>query len=311
MNQTTVRAAIIDTVDRRGGWIPDVDARMAAVESAVRDVLEPSLETLAAAERLTLVPDAHYPFHPSAGVVTDPAVVGSIVGHLERRTAADVAVAGASTEHIEFDRIADYLGYSSLLERFDATLVDLADEPHTDDICAVDGSPIALSVADRLIDSTVVVVPSLRPTEDGPAAGAMRTLATMVQCDDETERTPVAATRSVEPAAAVLDATTAYGGDPVATNALFAGPPLAVDAVATSLLGRPLETDEALKTARGADDGPVSVEGNDVDLETIRERVPDGELPPSNESHPAVSTAYRVYAAVAGDAVPPQLERGR
>ena len=310
MSAPPVRAAAVDTAERRGGWIPDVDARMADLGSPVRDVLEPSLETLADADRITVVPDAHYPFHPSSGMVTDPAVVGSVVSRLERRTDAEVAVAGASDDRIDFDRTAEYLGYASLLERFDADLVDLADEPRTEDICAVDGRPVALSVPDRLAESAVVVVPSLRPTEDGPVAGAIRTLAALVDSDEESDYSPVAATRIVEPAVAVLDATTAYGGDPAAGDALFAGPAPAVDAVATSLLGRSLETDDALRTARG-DAGPVAVEGGDLDFERLRERFPDGDLPPADDTHPAVSTAYRVYATVAGDAVPPQLEGGR
>ncbi|PGF17320.1 hypothetical protein CP556_15265 [Natrinema sp. CBA1119] len=309
-NGDTVRAAAVDATGRRGGWDPDIDARMAALESPVRDVLEPSLETLAAADRLTLVPDAHYPFHPSSGMVTDPAVIGSIVSHLERRTDADIAVVGASDERISVARTAEYIGYASLLERFDAEFVDLADESRTEDICTVDGSPIALSVPERLAESTVIVVPSLRPTENGPVAGAMRTLAALVDSMADPERVPVAATRVIEPAVSVLDATIAYGGDPTAGNALFAGSASAVDAVASSLLGRSLETDAALKTARG-EAGPVTVEGDGVDFERLRERIPDGELPPSDETHPAVSIAYRVYAAVAGDAVPPQLEGGR
>ncbi|QLK27798.1 DUF362 domain-containing protein [Natrinema zhouii] len=308
--EASVRAAAVDADKRRGGWDPDVDDRMAALGSPVRDLFEPSLETLAEADRITLVPDAHYPFHPSSGMVTDPAVIGSIVARLERRTDADVAVAGASDERISFGRTAAYLGYASLLERFDAELVDLADESRTDDICTVDGTPMAISVSERLVESTVIVVPSLRPSEDGPVAGAMRTLAALVDSTADPERVPVAATRVIEPAVSVLDATTAYGGDPATGNALFAGSAPAVDAVATSLLGRSIETDAALKTARG-EAGPVSVEGANVDFERLRDRIPDGELPPSDETHPAVSAAYRVYAAVAGDAVPPQLEGGR
>jgi len=143
----------------------------------------------------------------------------------------------------------------------------------------------------------------------GRSPGAMRALAALVDSTADPERVPVAATRVIEPAVSVLDATTAYGGDPAAGNALFAGSASAVDAVASSLLGRSLETDAALKTARG-DAGPVTVEGT-ASTSSGFERIPDGELPPSDETHPAVSTAYRVYAAVAGDAVPPQLEGGR
>ncbi|SEP73866.1 DUF362 domain-containing protein [Natrinema salaciae] len=310
MSAAPVRAVGVDAGDRRGGWVPDIDARMAALESPVRDVVESVREPLADADRITLVPDAQYPFHPSSGMIADPAVVGSLVARLERRTDAAVAVAGLTDDRIAFERTAEYLGYAGLLERFDAELVDLATEPWTNDSCEVDGSPVAVSVPNRLADGAVVVVPSLRPTEDGPVAGAMRTLASVVDCDDAPERVPVAATRVVDPAAAVLDATTAYGGKPAAGNALFAGPVPAVDAVATSLLGRSIETDGALEIARG-DEGPVTVEGRGVDFDGLRDRIPDGELPSADETHPAVSTAYRVYAAIAGDAVPPQLEGGR
>jgi len=79
-------------------------------------------------------------------MVTDPAVIGSIVSRLERRTDADIAVAGASDERISVARTAEYLGYASLLERFGAEFVDLADESRTEDICTVGGSPVALSV---------------------------------------------------------------------------------------------------------------------------------------------------------------------
>ena len=309
MSAAPVRAAAVDAADRRGGWVPDVDARLAALESPVRALLEPSLEALADADRITLVPDAHYPFHPSSGMVTDPAVVGAMVALLESETAAEIAVAGASDDTISFDRTAEYLGYTSLLERVDATLVDLAAESRIEEDRLIDGTSVALSIPERLVESAVVVVPSLRPTADGPVAGAMRTLAALVDSGVASELGPVAATRVIEPAAALVDGTTAYGGEPVAADVLFAGSPSAVDAVASSLLGRSLEADTALKTAR-ADEGPVSVAG-DVDFGRLRDRIPDGDLPPPDDPHPAVTGAYRVYAAVAGDAVPPQLEGGR
>jgi len=62
-------------------------------------------------------------------MVTDPAVIGSIVSRLERRTDADIAVAGASDERISVARTAEYLGYASLLERFGAEFVDQRTSP--------------------------------------------------------------------------------------------------------------------------------------------------------------------------------------
>ena len=318
----SVRAAAVDAADRRGGWTPDVDARMARLESPVRAVIEPALESgrLDAAERITIVPDAHYPFHPSTGTVTDPAVVGAIIARLGDRTDADVAVAGVTDELIDFDRTAGYLGYDALLERFGADLVDLAaeDEPRTETAVAVDDRTVSLSVPERLVDDAVVTAPTLRPTETGAIAGGMRRLADFVNVGDGTadDVAAVAATRAADPALSVMDATVAYGGDPYAANALFAGSTPAVDALGSSLLERSVEDDDALALTVGeTTDAPITLErvgaaADALDIDAIRERIGGAELPPSDDTHPAVTTAYRLYAAVGGDAVPPQLEQG-
>ncbi|AEH37671.1 DUF362 domain-containing protein [Halopiger xanaduensis] len=314
-----VRAAAVDRGDRRGSWIPDLDARMASLETPVQTLLESALsdETdLETAEEITLVPDAHYPFHPSTGTVTDPAVVGALVAALEDRTDADIAVAGTTNEIIDLERTGQYLGYRDLLERFDAELVDLADdaEPRTDVVREVDGRSVSVSVPTRLVRGAVVTVPTLRPTEDGRVAGGVRRLADLVDSAADPEITAVAATQAVDPALSVMDATTAYGTDPYAADALFAGPAPDVDALGASLFGDATDDDPVLRLAAGTDDGPITVErvgagADDLDFDALRDRLAGAELPPSDETHPAVTTAYRLYAAVGGDAVPPQLEQ--
>ncbi|ELY54707.1 hypothetical protein C491_18944 [Natronococcus amylolyticus DSM 10524] len=306
---SSAHLAAIDEDDSRGGWRPTVDARLARLESAVGAVLEPHRKRLANADRVTLAPDAHYPFHPSTGVVTDPAVVGAVAAWLDRELEIDLVVVGRSDDRIAFERTASYLGYDRLAERFDAALVDLADVPTRNEYRAVDGRSVALSVPKPLLESTVIVVPSLRPTEEGTAAGAVRTLGRLVTSGADSTRAAVAATRTVDPDLAVLDGTVAYGDDPVATNVLLSGSAPAVDAVATSLLGRDVDADVALSLLLSDAERPVAVENPDgVDLSGIRERLAGGRLPPSDDTHPAVSSAYRLYAVASGDAVPPQLE---
>ncbi|WP_436346759.1 DUF362 domain-containing protein [Natronorubrum sp. FCH18a] len=312
----SVHVTGVDATDRRGGWRTDADARLATLESPVRSVLEPYVSSLTATDRITVVPDAHYPFHPSTGMVTDPAVVGSIADHLEGWTEADVAVAGASDDRIAFDRTAEYLSYPDIAERFGAEIVDLADESRRNTVVTVDDDRLSVSVPERLLESTVVVVPTLRPTESGPVAGGMRTLGRLASSAADAASTAVAAARAVEPALSVLDATTAFGGDPVAADALFAGPTPQIDAIGSSLLERSIEEDPVLRSVFGAEDPSITAEnvggsGPDVDLTSLRRRLSGGELPPRDDTHPAVTTAYRLYAAVAGDAVPPQLESGR
>ncbi|AXR78684.1 DUF362 domain-containing protein [Natrarchaeobaculum sulfurireducens] len=304
-----VRGVAVDGA-AHGGWVPDADERVDRLESLVASLLEADLSTFSDVDRITVVPDAHYPFHPSSGVVTDPAVVAAIVRVLEDRTDADLAIAGVSDEVIGFDRTAAHLGYTSLLERVDAELVDLAEDARTDRLLETGGRTTTVSIPDRLATGATIVVPSLRPTAEGPIAGGMRTLARFATGAVDPDRAALGATRAVDPALCVLDATTAYAGTSAATNALFAGPTASVDALGSSLLERSFAADGALSQAfdERTSISVDSVGGGKLALETIRDRLDSGELPPRESTHPAVTAAYRLYAAVAGDAVPPQLE---
>ncbi|MWV39249.1 DUF362 domain-containing protein [Natrialba sp. INN-245] len=307
-----VRAAAVDAADRTGSWIPDVDARMATFESSLSAVLEPSIDSLEAADRIAVVPDVHYPFHPSTGMVTDPALLGALVAHLERRGDAEIDVCGAGTG-IDAERTAAYLGYPAVLERFDATFSGIDDETsRTRVVRSVDDRSVPFAVPTDLLERTVVVVPTLRPTESGAVAGGMRTLAALGEGTDDPDATAVAAADIVDPTLSILDATTAYGGTPHAANAIFAGPTAPTDAVAASLLGRSIDEEPAVSLA--LEDGAridverVGPEARTLDVEAIGDRLSGGELPPKGDMHPIVTAAYRLYAAAGRDAVPPQLE---
>lgn len=306
---STVRLTAVDGIGR--GWQPDIDSRLAVLESAIDTILQRHRESITAADQVTLVPDAHYPFHPSTGTVTDPAVIGALAAWINRETDADLAVVGRSDERITFDRTASYLGYKRLLARFDAELIDVADDdrPRSNEYRTVDGQSVALTVPDRLLESAVIVVPTVRPTADSFIAGGMRTLSNLVNCAADPALAAVAATRTVDPELTLLDGTIAYGSEPVAANALFAGPTPAVDAVGSSLLGRSVDEDDAVSLALPTHERPVTIENPDgADVSSLQNRLSDGQLPPSDDTHPAISTAYQLYATVSGDAVPPQLE---
>ncbi|WP_276257020.1 DUF362 domain-containing protein [Halomontanus rarus] len=314
-------SALTDS-DRATGWSPDAGKRRERFADPIRTLLAhlPIDERVERAEtdRIAVVPDAHHPFHPSTGTVTDPAVIGALVAALERSfPGADVAVAGSS-DHLGFERTVEYLGYRSVLENVpdgstrDVSTIDLADSTRVGRTVRASGERVSVSLPTPLIDRTVIVAPSLRPTRAGPVAGAMRTLGRSLDAGDgRTELEPetvVAATRAVDPAGALLDATTAYAGHPVAAGALLAGDCVSVDAVAADLLGRDPAADAVLEAATGGESFAVSVDG--LAFDDLRSRLPSGGgLPGGADPHPAVARAYRLYAAVSGDAVPPQLER--
>ncbi|ELY54793.1 DUF362 domain-containing protein [Natronococcus jeotgali] len=306
---SAVRLAAADG-DDRGGWRPDLEDRTARLESAVGAVLDARRSRLAGAERVAIAPDAHYPFHPSTGVVTDPAVVGAIAAWLDRELDVDLAVVGRSDDRIAFDRTASYLEYDRLADRFDAALIDLADVPKRNEYRAAGGRSVALTVPEPLLDSRVIAAPTLRPTAGGEVAGAARTLARLVRSTAAPARVAVAATRAIDPDLAVLDGTVAYGDGPVAANAALSGSVPAVDAVAASLFGRAVDDDAVCSALLPESARPVDVENPDgIDLDALEERLSGGRLPPAGDTHPVVSNAYRLYAAASGDAVPPQLER--
>lgn len=307
----------VSRAETRGNyWIPNIDTRMARLEQPVRDLLAPVDDSLAGADEITIVPDVHYPFHPSTGMVTDPAVVGAVAKYLGGETASDLVIAGSSDDSINLDRTAAYLGYSALEERFDCRLRDLSTERDSRVTVSLSDrpSPVELSVPDSLLENPVVVVPTLRPVEAGPIAGVMRTLGRHVESGVEgreisaSDRTR-AAVAAVDPVLSILDATTAFAGEPVAAKTLFTGDPIALDTIGTTLLGRDVNDDDALAVELGPGTSSVRVSGCDFDA--LRNRVPSGELPPRTSTHPAVSVAYGLYAMVSGDVVPPQLEVDR
>lgn len=315
-DSAVVRAERTDAATVGGGWCPDVEARMEATDRAVRTLLEPALDRLRGADDIVVVADARYPFHPSSGTVTDPAVVGSLLAQLRRETDASLSVAGESDERMAFERTAATLGYPAALERSEASLLDLSTVDDARVLGEVAADDIEIAVPEPLLEATVVVVPTLRPTREGPIAGAMRTLgrhATVVGGPGEESasdgRVADAITRAVEPALALLDATTAFAGEPHAAETLLAGEPAVVDAVGADLIDRSAADDEALTLALGPGETSIRVDG--ADAAALRAELPTGELPPPDDTHPAVSAAYGLYARVAGDAVPPQLEVDR
>ncbi|MCU4742711.1 DUF362 domain-containing protein [Halobacteria archaeon AArc-m2/3/4] len=306
---------------RPTGWSPNTGERCERFAEPIRTLLD----RLAVGERIegadtdgtVVVPDVHYPFHPSTGMVADPAVVGALVEALERASPGrDVAVAGSST-HLGFERTVDYLGYPSALERVrrvsagDVPIIDLTESTCVGRTVHVDGERVSVSIPAPLVDRTVLVAPSLRPTRAGPVAGAMRTLGRCLAGGGDAGAEPetaVAATRAVDPAGALLDATTAYAGHPVAAGALLAGECVSIDAVAADLLGRDPAADAVLQFATGTESFPVSVDG--LAYHDLHSRLPSGgTLPATGDPHPAITRAYRLYAAASGDVVPPQLER--
>lgn len=246
-------------------------------------------------DRVTIVADAHYPYHPTTGMVTNPAVVSALATVLNASadTAVEVVLAGGGP--VAPQRTGRLLGYDRPTADF--TLGENNVDTGPDSLTADD-------VPETLTETPLVVVPSARVDHEVGIAGAAATL-TRAAGGDPTRPADVRTARDAASVAAVIgDATYAFTGDPYRAAALFASTDAAaLDEVLASLLSVDAEGIPTAKTLEGSNDSTVS----GLDLAALREDLPDGTLPDSDGPGRLVRAGYRLYTAISGDIYPPHL----
>jgi len=288
------------------------------VGDAVATVAEPLLDALAGdgsagADRVAVVPDVHYPYHPSTGMTTNPAVVGALFSVLaSRRPDVERVLAVRSGPAVDTRRTVGYLGYDDVADTHGADVAVLDDAPPTD----VETSGEAGAVPAVLSDAAVVPVPSARIDGSVPLFGCLALLARATGADPANASSVAKAVEAVDPGGALVDATYTFTGEPARPRALLAGDDVAtVEDALARLLGvdtgaipgfaaAARVTETADRSARRS--AASSVDGLDVD--GLAATLPEGELPASTEPHRLVRAGYRLYTWVSGDVYPPQLE---
>lgn len=266
------------------------DAEPGTIRTGLARLLGSSRVSFDPEPRVLVVPDVHYPFHPSTGLVTNPDVVAELVGLLDR----DVAIGIPASEYIDADRAGQYLGYDQVAERTGTDLVHLdAVDRIERRVRFADGS-MSLAIPAPLLDDAVVVVPTARRSRRlGVAAGTV-TLARAV-AEEPTREEILATLRTCEPALSVLDATFVYAGAPRWEDTLLASD----DVVALSRAAADmLDVDRADLPhlfPRRTPPSPLEV------LSNIR---PSGR---PSEGDGAMVKGYQLYARLTGDLAPPQM----
>jgi len=295
----------------------------ADVGEAIATVAEPLLDALAdagpagtdqvAADRVVVVPDVHYPYHPSTGMTTNPAVVGALFSVLASRyPGTECVLAVRSGPEIDTRRTVGYLGFDEIADTHGADVAVLEDAPSTD----AETSGEAGTVPAPLSEATVVPVPSARIDGSVPLFGSLALLTRAVGTDPTDASSVTRAVEAVDPVGAVVDATYTFTGEPARPRALLAGDDVAtVEHSLARLLGVDTGKIPGFSAVARATDttgrsahrsAASSVDGLDVD--GLAAALPDGELPASTEPHPLVRAGYRLYTRVSGDVYPPQLE---
>lgn len=281
-----------------GRRLPDFE------ESTCRSAADTLVERVGidGTEGVTLVADAHYPYHPTTGMVTNPAVVSALATVLsEHADSGDVTTYLAGGGQVDPARVGRMLGYDRRTVALPTESLEGAHADSPDTLGAAD-------VPDALLDTPVVVVPSARVDHETGVAGALTTLTRAAGGDPTSTGDVQTVARTVDPVAAVADATYTFTGDPYRASVLLAGTDSEdIDRVLTSLLS--VDSDVALPDNSLEGTETPSVRG--IDLDTLQQKLPDGELADTDGPSPLVRAGYRLYTAVSGDIYPPHLRGER
>lgn len=255
---------------------------------------------------VVVVPDAHYPHHPSTGLVTNPFTVAGVLDWLEARGHDDVVVGVVGSDAVRGSQAASVLGYDRLTRAYDVEVVDLDTEAHVRKTTTVDGEPVSLDVPERLLESTLVSVPTVRTTDDAGLVSACISLLHATGTERVSADRVAAAIDLLSPACTLVDATYAYSGGARASKVLLAGDdPVVLDVTVAEALD--YNAVPYLEHLRDITD--TRVDG--LDRETLAAALPAGEPDPAEAgpSH-AMKTGYKLYAKLTGDGVPPMLLGG-
>lgn len=275
------------------------DTSREAIKERVEELLAPYRDAVAG-ESVVVVPDVHYPFHPSTGLVTNPDVVAAVVDDLRTAAGADVFVGCRSASLVSTAATVRTLGYG----RRNIEVVDL---DQADTACRRvelrEGSMEA-AVPRPFDEAAVVVVPTLRTDDDLGLALAMATLGRAVLPDATTAEEIWSAVSLCSPAVTLVDASYTYLGTPRASKFLLSSDDIvAIDAALSHVVGQtPSYLDGRAVRDLGATSG---VDG--FSLQEAGAELPTRQARTTGQPGSLMRAGYRLYARLSGDAVPPQF----
>ncbi|MWG33193.1 hypothetical protein [Halomarina oriensis] len=247
-----------------------------------------------------VVPDCHYPFHPSTGMVTNPDVVEALVEALA--ASADVTLALPDSEWVQ--NAPSMLGYEDVADRTGADTLALGEAETVERVVRTDDERHTVTVPAPLDERPVVAVPTLRADPD--LAAAMVTVAEAATGSRATTDV-VAASAVVDPDFVLLDGTYTYTGAPHRARFLVAGTDApAVDRAVAPVAGlKPKQ----VPYLRPFGVGREAIEG--LHAEDLAAELPHETTDPNGGEMPEImGTGFRLYAKVTGDLVPPQFTGG-
>lgn len=280
----------------------DIEVLRQAVERPLESI-QPEFDT---ANDIVVIPDTHYPFHPSTGLVTNPDLIRAVLCELNALTnGCRLSIGCASADAESVDRIAQYLNYEGIANEFDADLIDLHAVRRVRHSQTTADTSCEVEMPQLMDDGTVINIPTLRIDSGKKPTTEMANLtrATDVSGNDSENLTFVS--RLCSPVLTILDGTYTYTGHPHKSEFLLT----AKDFGAIEESTRELLDINTRKTLNVHDSEPMNITyelvGTTVD--ELANSLPNSASDKSILSEDMMAKAYRLYARLSGDAVPPQF----
>lgn len=267
-----------------------LDVDDSSIRGALGTLLGGFPSAIDTSDEVLIVPEAHYPFHPSTGMVTNPTVVGSLVDLLE----ADAAIGLPGSQYVDAAQTAQYLGYERLVDETGVRLLYLDSVDCLERRVRFVDRQVRVSVPEPFQRASIVVVPTLRRSDSHRISGGMVTLARAVT-DDPTREDVLAASRACWPSLAILDATYAYDGEPDRRRLLLAS---------DDVVGLEEKAAELLDVAPRSVPHLSRGHAPPTPIARVRETLEDTGTSSGDD---LLARGYRTYARLTGDLVPPQL----
>ena len=268
MNETTATETAIEAQ-----LVPDTD--VSTLKTAIEASMPDWESVVDRADRVLVLPDTHYPFHFSTGLVTAPATVRAAC-ELVVDADAEPVVGCTGGPHADAERAGRFLGYERLAEEADVELRHLPDG----------------SGADEFDDGTAVLnLPTVRAEEDGTVSA---NLARAFGYGSEAA--------APGPVRSVLDGTYIYAGTP--QRSLFVAGSDDTGALNRWVVDLLSESNDVEPAEPVAESRPVSA----AELRSRLTVSTSRDAPDALDD--AMGAGYRLYGRLTGDAVPPQFLRG-
>lgn len=227
-------------------------------------------------EKLLILPDMVYPFHPSTGMIADPNVIEWLVNTLKEKTeltSTDIAIFCATSGEVSPGKVASLLGYDNLSRDQDVELIEARNDSE---------------LIDQIRDHPVATVLSPRFSVNGQ--GPISHSKFLNELDQITSSKTMFKDQICF---SVLDGIFLNCGHSYRADRVFLSKdPASIDGLISTLLG--------------------SSKVTHFDEREIQRIVSNLDVSPSSDSdlpEKMMQFGYRIYAKASGDLVPPQMEK--